>query len=542
MNLLRLLFRADPARVALSFALCAIAPTFIVLAYLMGSGPLGFTRALGPYATYAFAVMALAINALLQSAAMRHFGTDFRDALARTRASIVRLAATSEVKVVRDVGTTEITSIVDGDGQLLAASGPAFAVITVSFFWAVATLVAAAQQSLAAAATYAGGVFLAYFVRVRWGKTESAELGDAAEVRFRSRFADLMASPRTVVGDRRRANALADAITVEAREAARQRNIGGVLFFRSRAWMELVLDFAVLATHELSNGVVAGVHVSDELMILLVCSLSPFTRVVNSRFKLGAANRAARRVLALEAGLRAAPRARPAAETVAAFEELRFESVTALQPARPGEKPFALGPVDLTIRRGTVTVVHGENGSGKSTFLDILLGLLRPQTGQLLRDGQPVDSRSVDAYRQLFSLVYAHPHLFDRLYGHEGTRDEAQERLAWLGLGEIGADAPHRISAALSTGQRKRLALARALAENRPVLVLDEYTADQDPAAREHFHTEILPQLKAEGRTVIAVLHGSSTPACADAVVRFEHGRMMPDHDANRFRPEVSSS
>ena len=160
----------------------------------------------------------------------------------------------------------------------------------------------------------------------------------------------------------------------------------------------------------------------------------------------------------------------------------------------------------------------------------------------MLRDGQPVDAQSIDAYRQLFSLVYAHPHLFDRLYGHEGTREETQERLVWLGLGEIGADAPHRISAGLSTGQQKRLALARALAENRPVLVLDEYTADQDPAAREHFHTQILPQLKAEGRTVIAVLHGSSTPACADAVLRLERGRMKLDHEDNRFRPEVSPS
>lgn len=535
MNLLRLLFRADPAKVALSFALCSIAPAFVVMAFLMGSGPLAFTHSLGRYATYAFAVLALAINGLLQSAAMRHFGTDFRDAIARTRANVVRLVSTSEVKVVRSVGATEIASIVDGDGRLLAASGPAFAVITVSFFWCVFTLIVAAHESLTAAGVYLGGVLVAYFVRVRWGKTESAELGDAAEARFRGAFADLLASPRTVIGDRRRAAALAKAIAVEAKEAARQRNIGGVRFFRSRAWMELVLDFAVLATHELANGVVAGVHVSDELMILLVCSLSPFTRVVNSRFKLEAAARAARRLLSLEAGLRAAPRAR-AAEASKAFEEIRFESVTALQAARPGEKPFALGPLDLTIKRGSVTVVHGENGSGKSTFLDVVLGLLRPQTGQIFFDGNAIDSRSIDSYRQLFSLVYAHPHLFDRLYGHDGTRKEAQDRLAWLGLGEIQADAPHRVSGDLSTGQQKRLALARALAENRPVLVLDEYTADQDPAAREAFHNEILPRLKAEGRTVIAVLHGSSTPACADAVVRLERGRMRmtPDDEATR--------
>ena len=80
----------------------------------------------------------------------------------------------------------------------------AFAVFTISFFWCVFTLVVAAHQSLTAAAAYAGGVVLAYFVRVKWGQTESAELGDAAEVRFRSAFSDLLASPRTVIGDRRR--------------------------------------------------------------------------------------------------------------------------------------------------------------------------------------------------------------------------------------------------------------------------------------------------------------------------------------------------
>ena len=297
--------------------------------------------------------------------------------------------------------------------------------------------------------------------------------------------------------------------------------------------------FAILAAHEISNGIVPGAHVSDSVMLLFIGTSGPFIRVLHSRHELQGADRAARRILALEAGLRRAPRVPAAATALPEFSELRLESVTAMRTPRPGERPFVIGPVTLSIPRGSITVVHGTNGSGKSTFLELLLGFLRPHTGRLMVDDTVIDGASLDAYRNLFSVVFATPHLFDRLYGHEETRAAAQDRLDWLGLRTLGVNASRAVSEALSTGQRKRLALARALAEQRPILVLDEYTADQDPSARERFHTEILPALKAEGRTVIAVLHGSSIPACADYVAHIAKGVVVQTPYSNDGISEV---
>ena len=80
----------------------------------------------------------------------------------------------------------------------------------------------------------------------------------------------------------------------------------------------------------------------------------------------------------------------------------------------------------------------------------------------------------------------------------------------------------------LSHGQRKRLALLVALAENRPILVLDEWAADQDPPFRQFFYEELLQQLKREGKTIIAVTHDDRYFNCADRVVKMEYGAFIP--------------
>ncbi|MFC7556724.1 ATP-binding cassette domain-containing protein [Pseudoroseomonas wenyumeiae] len=78
----------------------------------------------------------------------------------------------------------------------------------------------------------------------------------------------------------------------------------------------------------------------------------------------------------------------------------------------------------------------------------------------------------------------------------------------------------------MSTGQRKRLALALALAEERPVLVLDEWAADQDPQSREAFYRVLLPRLRAEGKAVIAITHDDRYFDAADRRYHMEDGRM----------------
>ena len=89
----------------------------------------------------------------------------------------------------------------------------------------------------------------------------------------------------------------------------------------------------------------------------------------------------------------------------------------------------------------------------------------------------------------------------------------------------------------LSTGQRKRLALIAALLEERPILVLDEWAADQDPHFRKRFYTEIIPMLKAEGRTILAITHDDAYYHCADELYRMEYGKLVRQQELQLGQP-----
>ena len=89
----------------------------------------------------------------------------------------------------------------------------------------------------------------------------------------------------------------------------------------------------------------------------------------------------------------------------------------------------------------------------------------------------------------------------------------------------------------LSTGQRKRLALMNAWLEERPVLVFDEWAADQDPAFRHIFYTELLPDLKRLGKTIIVISHDDRYFGAADHLVRLRHGKIV----ASEARAPITS-
>jgi putative ATP-binding cassette transporter len=211
------------------------------------------------------------------------------------------------------------------------------------------------------------------------------------------------------------------------------------------------------------------------------------------------------------------------------FREISLKSVTYAYPAPEGESAFALGPIDLTLRRGEIIFVTGGNGAGKSTLIKILTGLYRPQAGTVRIDGVAIGPRTRHAYRDLLSTIFSDYHLFPRLYGVDrAALEEAPNLLSWLEMaGVTGLDGDHFERSDLSAGQRKRLALVTALLERRPLLVLDEWAADQDPHFRRKFYHEILPALKAGGKTIVAVTHDDAYFHIADRRFHLEEGRLM---------------
>ena len=207
-------------------------------------------------------------------------------------------------------------------------------------------------------------------------------------------------------------------------------------------------------------------------------------------------------------------------------------------PQVEGNGPgFQIGPMDFNIKAGEIIFVVGGNGSGKSTFLNLVCGLYHPQQGQLLLNDRPVRAADTQVYRDLFSPIFSDFHLFSRLFGY-GALDP--ERVADL-LERTDLGDKTRIedglvtNQQLSTGQRKRLALVLALLEDKPIHLFDEWAADQDPGFRKLFYESLLPELKAQGKTVIAATHDDHYFHCADRVLKMEYGSFVPGEHHDHF-------
>lgn len=187
---------------------------------------------------------------------------------------------------------------------------------------------------------------------------------------------------------------------------------------------------------------------------------------------------------------------------------------------------FSIGPLNLTITRGETIFLVGGNGSGKTTTLKVLTGLYVPQNGVIKVDHDVVGRHNVQRYRELFSTVFTQFHLFDRLYGLEQVEDaRVNEILEELQLtGKTRFENGRFTTTELSTGQRKRLALAVCLLEGKDILVFDEWAADQDPHFRKYFYEQVLRRLKAQGITIIAATHDDRYWHLADRVIRMEYG------------------
>ena len=214
--------------------------------------------------------------------------------------------------------------------------------------------------------------------------------------------------------------------------------------------------------------------------------------------------------------------------------ELRMRNVSYTYPGGRQE-PFTLDVADFSLRAGELLFICGGNGSGKSTFFRVLAGLLPPERGSVTVDGRARADLGMDVYRSLFSVVFSDFFLFDALLGIEADAEEAERALALVHLDRkvrIAEDGSFSTTD-LSTGQRKRLALACAILEARPVLLLDEVAADFDPQFREYFYRTLLPELRREGRTVVAISHDDRYFGVADRLIKMEYGRMLPREEGD---------
>ncbi|HKX85644.1 MAG TPA: cyclic peptide export ABC transporter [Flavobacterium sp.] len=220
--------------------------------------------------------------------------------------------------------------------------------------------------------------------------------------------------------------------------------------------------------------------------------------------------------------------------TPGVFNSLDFNNISFAYENDAAEKTFALGPINLSIEKGETIFIIGGNGSGKSTFINILTGLYQPSEGEVILNGE--NSNQKTPTQNLISAVFTDNHIFSHNYDDyslENNKDY-QELLKIMELDNVILDDKEESARRpFSKGQSKRMSMIFALLEEKPILVLDEWAADQDPHFRKYFYENLLPRLKQEGKTIIAVTHDDAYFKYADRILKFDYGQIVKDFKVN---------
>jgi len=224
-----------------------------------------------------------------------------------------------------------------------------------------------------------------------------------------------------------------------------------------------------------------------------------------------------------------------AVRPLTSWEQVELVNVTYLHRGQGEDPSFTLGPINLTFKPGELVFLGGGNGSGKTTFGKLLTGLYVPREGEIRLNGQTVRRAALERYRQLFSVIFSEFHLFSELHGLSAPDLEDKAR-AYLKLFQLDnrvsvSNGAFSTTTRLSSGQRKRLALLVAYLEDRPFYIFDEWAADQDPHFKEVFYTQLLPELKARGKAVLAITHDDRYYHIADRLLLLEDGKLRSHGD-----------
>ncbi len=193
------------------------------------------------------------------------------------------------------------------------------------------------------------------------------------------------------------------------------------------------------------------------------------------------------------------------------------------------ETNFKLGPITLNIPARKISFITGGNGSGKTTLLHILTGLYSPTQGSLQFHNQLITPSNIHHYRTHFGVIFSNFHLFEQFYTDmtKEKKDRIQHYLQAFKLTNVVTFKNNCFSSIhVSQGQRKRLALIMELCTDKSIYVFDEWAADQDPEFKAYFYQTLLPELKQEGKTIIAITHDDHYFHCSDHIINLNQGQL----------------
>ncbi len=319
-----------------------------------------------------------------------------------------------------------------------------------------------------------------------------------------------------------------------AQQTRRQNQRGYMVFAIAASWGQLLLFVTIgFFLFTLPHLLGATPTVLSGYVLTIIYLMLPMQQVIDAIPIFSRASVALTKVESLHLSL-GEPLAIPSSMDLAplGWKTLHLENICHQYHGRHEDEPvtFTLGPLSLTAHAGELIFIVGGNGSGKSTLAKIITGLYVPDQGQIWVDDYCLEPRDYEWYRQHFAAVFSDFYLFERLLGIESS-----ERLAAVPYYLEKLRLSHKVrlegdrfsTTALSQGERKRLGLLMAYLDDRPAYLFDEWAADQDPVFRDIFYRQLLPELKAQGKTVFVISHDDRYFDVADRLLKLDYGQLV---------------
>ncbi|QIR35373.1 cyclic peptide export ABC transporter [Tolypothrix sp. PCC 7910] len=317
----------------------------------------------------------------------------------------------------------------------------------------------------------------------------------------------------------------------------RHHNVQGLtVFATTTSWGKLLFFFAMgFLLFALPKLLTINPQTLSGFILTFTYLMLPMDNIISNLPQISKADVALQKIESL--GLSLASRAEVSTvppKFKSSWQSLQIKGVSHTYYTDKEDSSFILGPIDLKLSPQELVFIVGGNGSGKSTLAKLITGLYIPEKGEILLDGEVINEQNREWYRQHFSVVFSDFYLFDELLGIENSNLDIQatKYLKQLQLDhKVKVENGKLSTTSLSQGQRKRLALLTALLEDRPIYLFDEWAADQDPLFKEIFYTQLLAEMRAKGKTVIAISHDDRYFHLADRVIKLDYGKIEYDHE-----------